>query len=126
MMSFQPLTPALLEQYLGPQTFTMRGWALMDEDKPVGVIGLYRQHGRYALFSDVREEVWPNPPPLATRRLIAQGIRRLRGIMAEHQNVYAYADEMKPGSDSLLEHMGFQQFRNRIYKWQPSSRSSRT
>lgn len=115
---FVPLTEDLLTSYLGePSRWTRRGFAVIYQGETVGVFGYYRDRGHDIAFADFKWDKTEMPPPVWVKRAIVKALR-LMEEMRPKRNVYAYAEPTRPGSDVLLEHMGFHHLRDGIYQWQ--------
>ena len=117
MTGFVELTPAIVRAFYGEAPArTMRGYAYLKDGEPVVLWGLVREAYRWVLFLDANDGVrrynqeW--------RRLLALAIRRLRPILAElRAPVHALADPDIDGSCELLEHIGFEPMKGRMYQW---------
>ena len=113
-MNFVPLTAELLEAYMGRQPRTIQGFALMRDDQVVGVIGLVRASGSYLFFSRVNDDVWDYS--ITAKRLIIQGMSKMRAMMSDKKRIFAFADDEREGSCLLLEHFGFRRHEDGSYR----------
>lgn len=110
-----PVTPEMYEEFVGePAKVTLRAVAAVKEGRIIGMAGVYvdRKFNRLAMFSHLTDEIRKD------RRTIARGIRILMGIAARMRlDVHAVADETVPGSEKLLQHMGFVKNTVGVYVW---------
>ena len=117
MTGFVALTPEIVRAFYGESPArTMRGYAYLKDGEPVVLWGLVREAYRWVLFLDANDGVrrynqeW--------RRILVLAIRKLRPILAELKApVHALADPDIDGSCELLEHIGFEPMKGRMYQW---------
>jgi hypothetical protein len=116
-MQIVPATTELLKRFYGvPPVRSQRAVVAMRGDDVVGVAGVFLAEAGQVMFSDLTDEV------RKSKRTIIRGIREVQKLAKPSMPVYAEADEEIEGSEKLLEHMGFVHYRDRIYRWQASSR----
>jgi hypothetical protein len=98
-----PATRELAEAYYGqkpPHTF--QGLICVDEGRPLGVCGLYRDEGHVFAFSEFSEELRPH------RRVLVQAVRAMVDMMdASPVTVFAIENREEPLAADLLRRVGF-------------------
>jgi len=99
-------TPELMEQFYGEQpSFTSRSVVVMNDDHPVAIAGRMKRENHMVYFSEIRDELRESPE---FKRVIIKAYRKLSKWMPRC-HVYAVADPRIKGSETLLEHLGFEQ-----------------
>jgi hypothetical protein len=98
----RPATTAdILRWYEGPPPFSCKAFVMEVDGNLEALWGLRFVNGEAACFSMLttvaREQ----------KRAVVQGIRLLRKMLQEHQDVIAYADRNEPTAKAFLEHVGF-------------------
>lgn len=82
---------------------TVEAFVALQDERPVACAGVYLDGQRMVAFSHLTPEV------RADRRVIVAGYRRMIEIAAGRGlPLHATPDPTVPGSEALLEHMGFQ------------------
>ena len=105
-------TEAVARAYPKRPQQTMRAILAMDEDRVLGIAGVYQQDANLVMFANLSPEL------LEQKRTIVRGIRLLMKLATRARlPIVALADPEIDGSDRLLEHMGFTLARGRIYTW---------
>lgn len=110
-------TAADIQSYYGSRPHpTMRAVVLTLNDEPVAVIGVARHESYAQFFSEYRPEFRPHLRSVPTLR----AIKRAMSIVKESRlTVYAIAEEEEPDSVRILGRLGFVQYRENVFRWQP-------
>jgi hypothetical protein len=109
-----PATAELLERFYGSApTRSQRAVVAIKDDRVIGVAGIYTEDESSVMFSDLTDELRKD------KRTVVRGIREVMKLAARRAlPVYALADPEVDGSERLLLHMGFEHYRDGIYRWQ--------
>lgn len=110
------IVPATTEQLQAFRGRTLersvRAVAAVRNGKVLGVAGIYPGSAGWVMFADLSEEVRRD------RRLVVRGYRAVQDLARRRpMPVVAIADPEIPGSDVLLEHMGFQRVAPEVFLW---------
>lgn len=118
-MNIVPLTPDILYQFFGDEPpKTARGFAIMDEDKPLIAFGLTRVNNSMVLISEVMPNVRENWHTFAKKKMLVQAIITIRKMIATSKiPVYTVADEKYEGAALLIRHIGFEPLKEGVYVW---------
>ena len=94
-------------------TRTCRAQAVIEDGKCIAVWGVYVMNTRRVLFANF------TPAFRKSRRNFVVGIKALKQFLAEGPDlpILSRADPEIPGSDVLLEHIGFEHLHGRLYQW---------
>lgn len=98
--------------YGAPQERTVRAVAFKRGAEVVGIAGLYLDHGRMVLFSDMKAEVRKAPRALVKAYRTLLGIAGRTGLA-----VHAIPDPEIEAAPRFLEHMGFAYLDRGVYEW---------
>ena len=114
-MHIVPATSELLQRFYGAApTRSQRAVVAVKDEKVIGVAGIYTDDERSVMFSDLTDELRKD------KRAVIRGVREVMKLASKRQMpVYAWADPEIEGSDRLLVHMGFEHYRDGLYRWQP-------
>lgn len=116
---FVPLTSELIHAFYGitpPRTVV--GYALIEHGKPLVVMGLRRDPGYWALFSDAKPEA-RGRPGMSPKRLVLRGASMMLELLSQTKGpILALADDCVEGSERFLKRLGFKQMEGRVYQWQ--------
>jgi hypothetical protein len=120
-MNFGQLTPYAYEKLTGRlmEPRIRSGFVLEGEyGAPLMVVGVYEAEGRHVLFSRFADYFRAQLETFRGRRGVAMAARRAMEMIAMVSGpVDAYADPQFPGSEVLLEHMGFRHLGGRVYRY---------
>ena len=110
----RPATRADFEKTGEILSSTVKAFVLTQKTVDIGIIGVHNHETALILFS------WINPEIdlKLYKRGVVLAVRKLIEIFKNQRlPVFAEADETRDGSDRLLEHFGFEHYRERTYKW---------
>lgn len=98
-----PATQALVEEFYGKvPMFSMRGFIVMFEEKPIGIVGIYTFQEKIIAFSQMKDEMRP------LKKEIVRVIKSFMQFLSEmNVPVYAIASQQEPTSLELLPKLGF-------------------
>ena len=99
-----PGTRELIAQLPGAFPHGARTLVGLLEDKPIGMVGIYPERGRFILFAVLTARAKRFP-----REILRTGRTMLATVEHVRAPVYAKADPRIYGSVRLLEHLGFEQ-----------------
>ena len=110
-----PVTSDLILKYYGrPAHNTMRGIAVVRDDKVLCIGAVVITDGQAFVCSDISDELKKN------KRWLILAAREVMKIAASLRlPVFARADASIDRSESFLKHLGFEHVMDRIYRWQP-------
>lgn len=116
---FVPLTEEIIREFYGvAPPRTVKGYALMENGKPLVVMGIRWDPGYWALFSDSKPES-RGRKGLSPKRQVLRGAAKMIELLRETKGpVLALADDCIQGSDAFLKRLGFKQVEGRVYQWQ--------
>ena len=114
-LNFRPATAQDIRFFYPELRFTFRAWVAEDETGLLGIGGVYYDGNNTVAFSRYDEEI--NKYRLAK----AQGLKKIMEIVGD-RSCLAIADPNIPGSENLLERVGFKHIEGRVYKWMSSTR----
>lgn len=106
------IRPATLEDFVRLKAAppkTARAYAVVKDEEVIGIGGVYRDGVSKVLFSELTDEIRRD------KRTLIGLIRAVRSLM--RGRVFSFADPEIPGSEVLLEHMGFEPYEGRFYQW---------
>lgn len=112
-MHIVPATAALLERFYGfvPKR-SQRAMVAVKDERVIGVAGVYTDDERLVMFTDLTDELRHD------KRTMVRGIREVMKLATRRDlPVYAWADPEIEGSERLLDHVGFEHIRDRVYRW---------
>ena len=115
MVQIVPATYELLERFYGAApTRSQRAVVAVKGDEVIGIAGIYTDDERSVMFSDLTDELRQD------KRSVIRGVRAVMKLALRRAlPVYAWADPEIDGSDRLLVHMGFEHYKDGVYRWQP-------
>ena len=114
-LRYRPATRLDIQLFYPNLTHTFRAWVVENEDRVLGVGGVYYDGDFIIVFS--RSEPELDKYPLAK----ARGLKKIMEIVGD-KTCLAIADEKFPGSTKLLERIGFKHIEGRVYKWTPQTK----
>lgn len=110
-----PATQELLRDFYGKShARTARALVVLEDTKPIAVVGVAIEDSCNVVFSDVIPEVRAHIRDY--RRGVVQCARRVMRLARRGLPIYATADPEVEGSGRLLTHMGFEQIKGDIYR----------
>ena len=112
-LNYRPATREDILLFYPDQTHTFKAWVVENDEKVLGVGGVYYAGDYIVAFS--RSEPELDKYPLAK----ARGLKKIMEIVGD-KSCLAIADERFPGSTKLLERIGFKHIEGRVYQWTPS------
>lgn len=112
MLRYRPATRDDILLFYPDLKHTFRAWVVENEEKVLGVGGVYYEGEFIIAFSRFEPEL--DKYPLAK----ARGLKKIMEIVGDKSCV-AVADEKFPGSGKLLERIGFRHIEGNVYKWTP-------
>jgi len=115
MLSIEPATREDLKEFYPKSIPSMRAIVGKKDGKVVGVSGYYIKNETVIVFSDMSEELRQEK---SFKRVMIKAYRIIIS-MIENTNlpVISVACESIPGSNILLEHMGFKPLIRNVYIW---------
>lgn len=119
MPEIVPATPGLVRMLTDkPLPRTVRAIAAVDGDQVLGITGFYAEDGRLVMFAGISDRARAEA---GYKRTVIRCARKIMGMAAERRMpIYAEADADVPGSEILLDHLGFTPLHGRYYvKEQP-------
>lgn len=112
MIEFVPATPQIIAKS-GARSFkTQRAIAAVDGERILGVGGVYLDGARLVMFCEITDELRQD------KRAMVKATRAMMALADRGLPVYAQADADIPGSDRLLNHLGFESIRDGVWLWQ--------
>jgi hypothetical protein len=117
MAEIVPATAEMFKQLSDePAPKTVRAIAAVEGERVLGIGGFYVENGRLVMFAEIcraaRSEMRRH------KRTLIRAARTLMGMAAAQKlPVYAEADAEIPGSDVLLQHLGFEEQFKGVYQW---------
>ncbi len=116
-----PATRADVEAFRGyPNPYSMRGYVVKLDGKPVAIGGINYDDGFLALFSEMSDEM--RPFKVSIVKFALEGLK-----LIGRAPCLAVADPDEPMSGRLLEFLGFVYVgtteQGRVFKWHQHSRS---
>ena len=104
------LTPPIIERYLGEKPpFSVKGIAIMDNDKPVCIACV----SQFVFPMFVMFDCLPEIKTMQFKRNIIEGWKIIKPYLSG--TVLAQQDKEKPTSDSMLRHFGFEPLDDEFY-----------
>lgn len=118
-MKFAPLTLERYQAVVGESPkVTMRGFSLVDGEKPLMVVGIYPDDDRHVLFSQVAPEFRGRFDSFEAKRLIVRAARKAMEMVHEAGGViHASADAKYPNTSGFLERLGFRHLGRSVYEF---------
>lgn len=105
MVEIVPATQELADAYYRRVPHTFRGWAAVEDGRPLGFAGLYREGAHLVAFSDYAPEFRERP---GHRKVMARGVRLVEKMMDEARRpVFAEANGHERTAPGLLRRLGF-------------------
>jgi len=112
MIEIRPATQALMASfYKGIPPKSQRGIVAMKDGEIIGVAGMYFDHNRYVLYSELTPELKQD------KRTIVRGIRILLEMVRDKRLPVLAKAEAVEGADRLLRHMKFRHLTADIYQF---------
>mgnify|MGYP001597580952 FL=1 len=109
-LRYRPATRQDITHFYPDLKHTFRAWVVENEDKVLGIGGVYYDGDFIIVFSRFEPEL--EKYPLAK----ARGVKKIMEIVGD-RTCLAIADEKFPESAKLLERIGFKHIEGRVYKW---------
>lgn len=109
-LNYRPATRQDIDFFYPDLKHTFKAWVVENEEKVLGIGGVYYDGGFIIVFSRFDPEL--DKYPLAK----ARGLKKIMEIVGG-KTCLAIADEKFPGSTKLLERIGFKHVDGRVYKW---------
>ena len=109
-LKYRPATRKDINHFYPHLKYTFKAVVAENEDKVLGIGGIYYDGDSIVVFSRFDPEL--KTYPLA----LARGAKKIMKIVGE-KTCYAVADENIPESQNLLERLGFKHIEGRVYKW---------
>jgi len=106
-------------QYHGaPPRRTTMGYTIAEGDKVLGLFGLVRDETRWILYLDIKPELRKDIQTLRVRRIVVQGIRKIRELMASlNTPIHSQAVTEYPRACEMLERIGMRHHDKGLYIW---------
>jgi hypothetical protein len=108
-----PATAEQLQAFRGQELErSVRAVAAVRDGQVLGVAGIYPGQAGWVMFAELSDDVRRD------KRLVIRGYRAVQDLARRRpMPVVAIADPEIPGSDILLEHMGFQRVAPEVFLW---------
>lgn len=118
-MNFAPLTLERYKAVVGEAPkVTMRGFSLVDGEKPLLVVGIFPEEDRHVLFGQVAPEFRSRFDTIEARRWVLLTGKKARELAEQAGGVvHASADPKYPKTDRFLERMGFRHVGRNVYEY---------
>src|SRR3990167_1139980 len=109
-LNYRPATRQDINLFYPNLKHTFKAWIVENEDRVLGIGGIYYDGDFIIAFSRFEPEL--DKYPLAK----ARGLKKIMEIVGD-KTCLAIADEKYPESTRLLERIGFKRIEGRVYKW---------
>lgn len=112
-IKIKPLSRDDVMAYYGDSfPYTVRGYVAMRGDERLGIAGVTYSRP-VQCFSQISDELKQHP------RLVVQGVRMIRGLLAEIEvPVVALVNECESSAEGFLRHVGFESTSQKgVYQW---------
>ena len=116
-VEIKPATKEVIDRYYdGKLTRTVRAFIAVQDEKILGIAGVYVDQSRLVMFSDLSDELKQN------KRVIIRGMRMFKEI-ARKKNLPIHAKAAQlPTAKGFLKHMGFIDIGQGLYEWHKHKR----
>lgn len=103
MIEIVPATNELVQAYYGkPAPWTLQGYVALENGKPIGLAGLYREGPHLVAFSDIRDEMRIH------KWQMLEGVRLVKRMMRRvNRPVFAKINPREESAPGLLARLGF-------------------
>lgn len=102
--SLQPATAEAAEAFYGrPVDYSFKGIIAVEDEKVIGIGGIYRLNGKRVAFTDMKPEMRRH------KKVMVKSCRLLMAMIREEKGpVYAVANQDEPTAPDLLARLGFE------------------
>lgn len=102
MVEIRPATQKDAEAFYGKQPIkSMRAYVAVEDGKPIGIGGVFRDKNTFVAFSEMKPEMRKYPKD------IVRGYRVIFEIIKRYNVVYAIANKQENNARKLITKLGF-------------------